>query len=81
MYSVTGSARGTNRRGIAYTTTVQSPLIKRGDCYKYYVAGIVSITNARDKAMLLNYDPSGSQACDNTASVTINGRTKTITLR
>ena len=81
VYSVTGSARGTNRRGIAYTTTVQSPLIKRGDCYKYYVAGIVRITNARDKAMLLNYDPSGSQACDNTASVTINGRTKIITLR
>ena len=45
------------------------------------MAGIVSITNAWDKAMLLNYDPSDSQACDNTASVTINGRTKTITLR
>jgi hypothetical protein len=81
VYSVIGSASGTNRRGITYTTTVQSPLIKRGDCYKYYVAGIVSITNARDKVMLLNYDPSGSQACDNTAGVTVNGRTKLITLR
>jgi hypothetical protein len=81
VYSVTGSASGTNRRGISYITTIQSPLIKRSDCYKYYVAGIVSIINARDKVMLLNYDPSGSQACDNTATVTVNGRTKTITLR
>lgn len=81
VYSVTGAASGTNRRGIAYTTTIETPLIKRGDCYKYYVAGTVSITNTRSKPMLLNYDPSGSQACDNTATVTINGRTKTITLR
>ncbi|OGX82576.1 hypothetical protein BEN47_04115 [Hymenobacter lapidarius] len=80
-YSVTGAASGTNRRGTTYTTTIESPLIKRGDCYKYYVAGTVRITNDRSKAMLLNYDPSGSQACDNTATVTINGRTKTITLR
>ncbi|HEX8325929.1 MAG TPA: hypothetical protein VF629_00205 [Hymenobacter sp.] len=81
VYSVTGTSTGTNRRNVQYTTTIQSPLIKRGDCYKYYVAGTVSITNSNAKAMLLNYDPSGSQACDNTAAVTVNGRTKTITLR
>ena len=81
VYSVTGSANGTNRNNVRYTTTVQSPLIKRGDCFKYFVVGIVSITNSNSKAMLLNYDPSGIQACDNTASVTVNGRTKTIILR
>ena len=81
VYNVTGSANGTNRRGVAYTTTVQTPLVKRGDCHKYYVAGTMSITNSNAKAMLLNYDPSGTQACDRTASVTVNGRTKTITLR
>ena len=81
VYSVTGSATGTNRKGVGYTTTIQTPLIKRGDCYKYYVAGTISITNTNSKAMLLNYDPSGSQACDNTASVTVNGNTRTITLR
>jgi hypothetical protein len=81
VYSVTGAATGTNRRNVQYTTTIQTPLIKRGDCYKYYVAGTISITNSNAKAMLLNYDPSGSQACDNTATVTINGRTKTVVLR
>ncbi|HEX8503881.1 MAG TPA: hypothetical protein VF630_00830, partial [Hymenobacter sp.] len=41
VYSVTGTANGTNRRKVQYTTAVQTPLIKRGDCYKYFVAGIV----------------------------------------
>ncbi len=80
VYSVTGGAVGTNRKGVSYTTTIQTPLIKRGDCYKYFVAGTVSITNANNKTLLLNYDPSGTQGCDNLASVTVNGRTKTITL-
>ena len=80
-YSVTGGAQGTNRKGVGYTTTIVSPLIRRSDCYKYYVAGTVSISNTNGKTLLLNYDPSGTRACDNTASVTVNGRTKTITLR
>lgn len=81
VYSVTGGAKGTNRKGMGYDTKIQAPLVKRGDCYKYYVAGVVSITNSNGKTLLLNYDPSGTQACDNTASVTVNGRTKTIALR
>lgn len=81
VFSVTGSASGTNRRNVTYTTTIQTPLTKRSDCYKYFVAGTVSITNANNKTLLLNYDPSGTQSCDNIASVTVNGRTKTITLR
>ena len=31
--------------------------------------------------MLINYDPTGTAACDNIASVTINGRTRTIYLK
>ncbi|GAA4347835.1 hypothetical protein GCM10023185_03160 [Hymenobacter saemangeumensis] len=81
VYSVTGQSSGTNRRGVSYTTTIQQPLIKRGDCYKYYVAGTVNIVNSRSQTLLLNYDPSGTQACDNSASVTVNGRTYPITLR
>lgn len=78
VYSVTGSAAGTNRNGVSYTTTIQTPLVKRGDCFKYYVSGVMSITNSRSKTLLLDY---GNGACDNTATVTVNGRTKTITLR
>jgi hypothetical protein len=81
VYSVTGTASGTNRKGVSYITTVQTPLVKRADCFKYYVSGVMSISNSNGKAMLLNYDPSGTGACDNTASVTVNGRTRIITLR
>lgn len=81
VYSVTGKSEGTNRKGTSYTATITSPLIKRGDCYKYYVAGVVTLANSKGKALVLNYDPSGAQACDNTASVTTNGWTKIIALR
>ncbi|WP_201982730.1 hypothetical protein [Hymenobacter rubidus] len=81
VFSVTGSSTGVNRKNVAYTTTIQSPLIKRADCLKYFVHGVVSITNSKSKTLLLDYDPSGTQDCDKIASVTINGRTKTITLR
>jgi uncharacterized protein (DUF2141 family) len=81
VFSVTGSATGTNRKNLNYSTVIKTPLIKRGDCFKYFVEGTVTITNSNGKSMLLNYDPSGTHDCDKIASVTINGRTRTITLR
>jgi hypothetical protein len=81
VYTVTGQAEGTNRRGISYTTAIQTPLIKRGDCLKYFVHGTFSISNANSRTLLLDYDPTNTQACDNSVSVTVNGTTKTITLR
>ncbi|MBF9224216.1 hypothetical protein [Hymenobacter ruricola] len=78
VYSVTGSAAGINRKNVGYSTVIQSPLIKRGDCFKYYVQGTMNITNTKSKSMVLDY---GNGACDNTATVTVNGRTRTITLR
>jgi hypothetical protein len=81
VYSVTGAAQGTNRKGVGYTTQVQIPLIKRGDCLKYYVHGTISLTNTPGRTLLLDYDPSNTQTCDNSASVTVNGVTRTIMLR
>jgi hypothetical protein len=82
QYSVTGQASGTNRRGIDYTSTIQQPLLKvfTAGCARFFTAGTVSIENSRGKTLLLNYDPTGTQACDNIASVTCNGRTRTIRL-
>ena len=78
VYSVTGSSTGTNRNGVGYTTTIQLPLIKRADCFKYFVQGTVGITNPNNKTMTLDY---GNGTCDNVATVTVNGHTRTITLR
>jgi len=83
-YSISGTASGTNRKGVSYTATIGQPLIKRftPGCFRHFVSGTVNIANSRGNTLLLNYDPAGTGACDNIASVTINGhRTKTITLR
>ncbi|OON70773.1 hypothetical protein [Hymenobacter sp. CRA2] len=82
-YSVTGSAGGTNRRGVSFKATIQQPLKKvfqRG-CARYFTAGTVQIETSKEKTLLLNYDPAGTQACDNIASVTVDGRTRTVRLR
>lgn len=78
VYSVTGSAAGKNRKGVDYTTTIQNPLIKRADCFKYFVQGTIAITNINNKTMTLDY---GTGTCDNVATVTVNGHTRTIQLR
>ncbi|MCC3155900.1 hypothetical protein LJ737_01535 [Hymenobacter sp. 15J16-1T3B] len=82
-YSVTGSASGTNRKGVSFTATIQQPLKKvfqRG-CARLFTAGTVEINTSKEKTLLLNYDPTGTAACDNIASITVNGRTRTIRIR
>ncbi|KUG06113.1 hypothetical protein [Solirubrum puertoriconensis] len=82
-FSVTGSVSGTNRKGVSFTATIQQPLKKvfqRG-CARFFTAGTVEIKTSKEQTLLLNYDPAGTAACDNIASVTINGRTRTIQLR
>ncbi|WP_345222927.1 hypothetical protein [Hymenobacter koreensis] len=83
LYSISGSAAGTNRKGVSYTATIQQPLVKKfqAGCARHFISGTLQITTSREKTLLLNYDPAGTQACDNIASVTINGRTRTIQLR
>ncbi len=83
VYAVTGTAEGTNRKGVSYSATIAEPLRKvlSPGCARHFVAGTVNLSNSRGRTALLNYDPTNSQACDNIASVTINGRTRRITLR
>ena len=82
-YSITGSLTGTNRRKVSYTATIQQPLVKRFTlgCARHFVSGTVQIANSGGRSLLLNYDPTGTAACDNVASVTLNGQTYPVTLR
>ncbi|MBX0292584.1 hypothetical protein K3G63_19225 [Hymenobacter sp. HSC-4F20] len=79
-YSVTGEASGTNRKGSHYTAVIQQPLHKKlqAGCVRTFVAGTVQILTSKGKELLLNYDPTGTQACDNLASITVNGSTRTM---
>ena len=82
-YSITGSLTGTNRQNVSFTATIDQPLIKKFavGCARHFVAGIVTVINNKEQSLTLNYDPAGTQACDNIATVTINGHTYTIYLR
>ena len=82
-YSITGALTGTNRRGVSYTADIQQPLVKKFTlgCARHFISGTIQIANSNGRSLLLNYDPIGTAACDNIASVTINGQTHTITLR
>ncbi|UOQ54307.1 hypothetical protein [Hymenobacter cellulosivorans] len=82
-YQVSGQASGTNRKGVGYTAQIQQPLVKSFalGCARHFTAGTVNISNSKGKSLVLNYDPTGSEACDNIASVTVNGVTRTIRLR
>ncbi|TGE13488.1 hypothetical protein [Hymenobacter elongatus] len=82
-FQVTGQATGTNRKGVGYTAQIQQPLIKNFTlgCARHFTAGTVNITNSKGKSLLLNYDPTGTEACDNIASITVGNVTRTIRLR
>lgn len=82
-YLVTGTSTGTNRRNVGFTTVINQPLKKvfRQGCFRNFISGTVTITNANNRTLLLDYDPGKTEACDKTAAVTSNGKTRTITLR
>ena len=81
-YSITGTANGVNRNGVAYSVTIDEPLIKEMACFvKDFVSGVLTIINNKQDTLSINYDPLGTQACNKLATVTYNGITKTITLR
>ena len=81
-YVIAGAASGVNRKGVAYTVTIDTPLKKKVSCLaKDFVSGILTIQNDKGTTLSINYDPLGTEACNKLASVTVNGKTQTITLR
>ncbi|HMO33559.1 MAG TPA: hypothetical protein PKE07_11250 [Lacibacter sp.] len=76
VFQITGAGRGENSRGITWAHEITEPLIKRFAC-RWISKGIVRI---KYNAVfgLLDF---GDGRCDNKATLTINGRTKEITLR
>ncbi len=83
VYVIKGKATGVNRKGVAYAAVTEKPLKKvlAPGCARHFVSGILVIKNENGHTIKLNYDPTGGEPCDNIAEVTVNGHTKTITLR
>lgn len=76
VWQITGSATGTRRNGQSYTASTLTPLRRETDC-RHFVSGTIEITPSGRAARVLDY---GNGSCDNVATITVNGNTRTITL-
>ena len=85
-YSITGSASGVTRKGVAYTITITTPLIhtawwlspgNRCDCFE---SGEVEISRTGKPYPLYLTFTSGIGNCKHTATATINGNNYNIVL-
>lgn len=76
VFVITGTVTGTNRNGVPVSATITTPITK--NACQWYVSGVVEITRGNFPTITLDY---GNGNCDNLATLTVNGHTKTITLK
>lgn len=69
VYSITGSASGTNANGKSYTINITQPLIRKMDC-RWFESGVLEVTPENEPTRTLDY---GNTGCDPNATVTILG--------
>lgn len=77
VYLITGTASGISSTGKSFTAETTSPIRKELACH-YIVSGTINFTPSGKFTRSIDF---GNGACDNLATVTINGNTYTITLR
>ena len=73
-----GSVINTRPNGVVFTKTIDetTPLLFQASC-KHIVSGIASFENSKGRKWSINY---GDGSCDNTATLTVNGKSKEITI-
>lgn len=76
VYLITGSANGTSASGNSFTMAITTALRKEIGC-RHLVSGSLTLTPSGKPTRYINF---GSGACDNQATVTINGNIYNITL-
>ncbi len=77
VYSITGFTSGTTKNGRNYVATIVEPLIVARNC-RWIKQGKIS-TVVNDLPVVVIHFGDGS--CDQIATITVNGNTRTITLR
>ena len=76
VYEITGNANGTGTNGNSFTANITTPLRIQMNCY-YIVSGVVKLSPANLADRIIDF---GSGVCDDQATVSILGKTYTITL-
>ena len=77
IYFITGSANGVNYKGQSYTRTIMTPLEADMAC-RFIKSGSIDIVIGDNPTVTLDF---GNGTCDSEATITKEGKTKTITLR
>ncbi len=77
IYMLTGSANGTRLNGLSWTRTITKPLEHKLSC-RFIVSGTMNIKPEGYAERILDF---GDGECDNLATITVDGKTKTIHLR
>ncbi len=77
VYLITGSANGTNAAGVSFNMAITSALRKEIGC-RHFVSGSLTLTPSGKPTRYVDF---GTGACDDQATVTINGNVYNITLR
>jgi hypothetical protein len=76
VFSITGSSNGTKVNGDTWSSVITTALTFKRAC-RQFVSGTRTVTPSNRPERLIDY---GNGTCDNTATVTINGNTYTITV-
>jgi hypothetical protein len=76
VYLITGTTSGTTKSGIAYTATITEPLRVARNC-RWIEQGKISTIIPDLPEVVIDF---GNGTCDQTATVTVNENTRTITL-
>jgi hypothetical protein len=76
VFSITGASNGTKVNGDSWTSVINTPLMFKRVC-RQFVSGTRTVSPENRPERLIDY---GTGACDNTATVTINGNVYTITV-
>lgn len=81
-WSVTGNANGTSAKGVDYTATITSPVVRDLTCTnigrRHFTQGVVDIARTGKKPCTIDF---GDGTCDNIAIVTINGKTYKVEMK
>ncbi len=77
IYTISGTASGTDRKGKKYAVDIKSDLVKSASC-PYVSSGVVSIFPDGLSPRILDF---GSGVCDNIATLKIDESTFTITMK
>lgn len=80
-YGITGSASGTSAKGVQFSVNITKQLVRKMSCPKHFTDGSFDFTPGTKPVRQVDFSPPNNGACDDIATVTINGKTYTVHMK